>query len=335
MYKILSRLYYKYKTFSYRRISRYLLREDYFYHPQIKTICSHNMNELYEELCHEFEHFGIADNEMLDIFCKNLNDSIDVYKVEDIIFKIKLSPNVNLLDSSTQRAILYYLFNSNNEETMFKILGNSSAYKVYPDNYFVNKVIDAYLADKSYFQAAKVASSLVNKDVKNSITSHISLYACFKYLQNPMELDKTSYVNSTYLSINQPYFLYETSLYDEDMNTLVCRTILNLCRSLDCNIGCSYDLLGNYLLNNEEQLNYVFNSIISSRNVVVYRDIFEIISQFDYKSSLSTRDGILEKIKKHTKTCCGFEDAVFKKLKEVISEQEELDVQRQYQIYQK
>lgn len=147
-----------------------------------------NTTTFYFELDRKFHQHGQVCAVDIDIFANKINDNAHLEELADIVHKLRLTAETtNALDSTSHAVIRHHLDHGNdNIVNLINILDDRLSYGVFLDSYTANLLLDRLLKLKNYRLAAKIASLLMlQEDFENEISRTLSLYACYKYLENP------------------------------------------------------------------------------------------------------------------------------------------------------
>lgn len=159
--------------------------------PVLKPIKS---RPFYYELEKKFQQHGQVCAVDIDIFANTLNDNQQLDELADLVHKLRLTAETsNALDSTSHAVIRHHLdFGNDNIKNLIHILDDRLSYGVFFDTYTANLTLDRLLKLNDYRLAAKVASLLMlQESFDNEITRTLSLYACYKYLENPQPFEET------------------------------------------------------------------------------------------------------------------------------------------------
>lgn len=128
----------------------------------------------------------------VDIYANKLNDNQQLDELADIVHKLRLTAETtNTLDSTPHALIRHHLdFGDEHIDELVRILDDRLSYGVFFDTYTANLTLDRLLKLKNYHLAAKVASlQMIQEDFDNEITRTLSLFACYKYLEDPQPFE--------------------------------------------------------------------------------------------------------------------------------------------------
>lgn len=152
-----------------------------------------NVTTFYYELDRKFHQHGQVCAVDIDIFANKLNDNNHLEELADIVHKLRLTAETtNTLDSTGHAVIRHHLdYGDENITDLIQILDDRLSYGVFLDTYTANLTLDRLLKLKNYRLAAKVASLLMlQEDFENEISRALSLYACYKFLENPVPFEE-------------------------------------------------------------------------------------------------------------------------------------------------
>jgi len=143
---------------------------------------------LYGDIDHSFSHFARANPVDIDIFLNVVEDEDLVWEVEDMLFKLRLSPDTHKMHASTHHALIRFLLKHGKKDTLLRILRQKSAYGIFSDKFCTNIMLDTFIKQKDFLAAARVAvEEMLQEECEEPLTVLLSLYACHMYLRNPQE----------------------------------------------------------------------------------------------------------------------------------------------------
>lgn len=128
----------------------------------------------------------------LDIFVNTISDNTLNSEVSDLVHKMRLTADTsNTLASTSHAVIRHHLdYSDTDMENLIYILDDRLSYGVFLDSFTANLCLDKMIKLKNYRMAAKVASFLMlQENFENPINRALSLYACYKYLEEPQSFD--------------------------------------------------------------------------------------------------------------------------------------------------
>lgn len=248
----------------------------------------------------------------LDILANSMNDKQLLDELCDLVHKLRLTADTQFTLPSTSHAVVrHHLdFGSDAEwSNLIYLLDDRLSYGLFLDSFSANLCLDKMIRAQNYRMAAKVATFLMlQEDFANAINRALSLYACYKYLQDPQSFDdlvkneandeemaaeihaalqekdpkakkvkKRQQKEEIRVRINylrNPYF-------DEHFDVrnslhLVGKTLLAISRHMDDAIGHSIRLLGNCYYEKYADGCQLIESLGGNTNQL-YRDAVEIV----------------------------------------------------------
>lgn len=149
-------------------------------------------DRFYYDLDQKFQQRGKICAIDLDIFVNTLNDNTMLNELSDLIHKMRLTAETsNALASTGHAVIRHHLdFSDTDLENLVYILDDRLSYGIFLDSYTANLCLDKLIKLKNYRMAAKVATFLtLQESFENPINRALSLYACYKYLEDPQSFD--------------------------------------------------------------------------------------------------------------------------------------------------
>lgn len=253
----------------------------------------------YYELDRKFQQHGQVCAVDIDIYANKINDNQQLGDLVDIIHKLRLtSETSNALDSTSHAVIRHHLdFGNDDIVNLIHILDDRLSYGVFLDSYTANLLLDRLIKLKDYRHAAKVATLLMlQENFDNAISRTLSLYACYKYLEDPQPLEEplkpeadeseSSEVNKAEEKTAKPKkkkkaeeirirvkFLrneYFDDHFDlQNSSHLVGKTFLMIGHHLDGSIGNSIKLLGYTLYEKYQEGSKFLESLTNSNDLHV------------------------------------------------------------------
>lgn len=122
----------------------------------------------------------------LDIFANSLTDHTYHDELEDLVHRFRLSAQACTLLPSTHHAVVRYFLAADNKDNLVRILRDRLNYGIFPDYYLSNVLMDAFIKEDSFRNAAVVVSNqMLQEELDNDITKTMGLYSCLKYIINP------------------------------------------------------------------------------------------------------------------------------------------------------
>lgn len=147
----------------------------------------------YYDLDRKFQKGGKICAIDLDIFVHTIKDNTLLNEMSDLVHKMRLTAETSQTLASTSHAVIrHHLDYSDNDlENLIYILDDRLSYGVFLDPFTANLCLDKLIKLKNYRMAAKVATFLMlQESFDNPINRTLSLYACYKYLENPQSFDE-------------------------------------------------------------------------------------------------------------------------------------------------
>lgn len=150
-------------------------------------------DQFYYDLDRKFQQSGKICAVDLDIFVNTIRDNTLLNELSDLVHKMRLSAeSCNALASTAHAVIRHHLdYSDNDMENLIYILDDRLSYGIFLDSFTANLCLDKLIKLQNYRMAAKVSSFLMlQENFENPINRCLSLYACFKYLENPEPFDE-------------------------------------------------------------------------------------------------------------------------------------------------
>nr|CAG4647882.1 EOG090X05Q1 [Moina brachiata] len=142
---------------------------------------------LYGELLKKFQNDGKASAIDVDLFSNLVLNDLHLEDLEDITRKFRRCPNTVHSLPSTGHAVIRTFLEHKNTETLMRMLDDRLNYGLFLDSYLSNLLMDSFLKEENYRDAAKVAIQLMlQEEFDHPITTPLALYSCYTYLKKPM-----------------------------------------------------------------------------------------------------------------------------------------------------
>lgn len=128
----------------------------------------------------------------LDILANRIEDNSLLSELSDLVHKLRLTAETSLtLDSTSHAIIRHHLDHCDTDlENLIYLLDDRLSYGVYLDAFSANLCLDKMIKLKNFRMAAKIATLLMlQESFENPLNRALSLYACYKYLENPETFD--------------------------------------------------------------------------------------------------------------------------------------------------
>lgn len=118
----------------------------------------------------------------IDIYVNKVN-KMNVEEAMELTQKFRTTEKAHEMLDSTSHALIRLL--ENDPEVLLNVLNRRLDYGVFPDTYILNALFDKFIKEKNYMVAARLATlQMLQEDFENPITRYMSLYACYKFLDN-------------------------------------------------------------------------------------------------------------------------------------------------------
>lgn len=306
--------------------------------PILKKI---NVNDMFYELDHQFQHYANASALDIDLFVNAVNDDLNFDELEDVVHKLRLSPEaVNILPSTSHALIRHYV-KFNKTDDLLRVLDDRLNYGIFADDYCTLLLMDTFIKNNNFRDAAKVSTiHMLQEDFKNPLINFMSLYSCHKYLENPVvwnekeevqdeEDDDDEAVKVRVRYIRNPYFDDHFDLVDPDH--LIGKTFQLIGSHMDDSIGRTHQLLGYILHEKYGKAKLYVQKLLSSKDnneilkdglaqavkilddkqqnkgndeniAVQIKELLTILHQFPETNYFKDADGVLQILEKNIKS---------------------------------
>lgn len=149
-----------------------------------------NLETFYYEIEQKYNNKNAASAIDIDIFVNKVTDDNHFDEIADLLNKLRRTAEATNILDSTGHAFTRNLLTYNQIEMLIQVLDNRVEYGVILDDYAVNLALDTLIKAGKMKEAARIATiQLMQEDFTNPITRTLSLYSCFKFLENPEHFD--------------------------------------------------------------------------------------------------------------------------------------------------
>ncbi|XP_050535315.1 uncharacterized protein LOC126902269 [Daktulosphaira vitifoliae] len=277
----------------------------------------------------------------LDIFANALNDSTYLDELDDLTHKFRLSAQSGTLLQSTHHAVIR-LFLKFNKNELIRILKDKLNYGIFPDDYLNNLLMDSFLKENDFRNAAKIASNqMLQEEFNNDIMKSMSLYSCLKYITNPTEWEEVKVTKNEEIQnsddeeetrirvdfIRNPYFDDHFDLNEADH--LIGKTLLALSKNNNSVMKNSIKTIGLAYYNKWNTLSDFLKKIEGP----VYSETVELgLASIDKRKPQNAEElsNLLKKLRLNNRSII---DEAENAVKESVKQNEEKEIQLQKKIY--
>lgn len=315
------------------------------------------VEDMYYELENQFNHFASASALDIDLFANAVVSENNIEEVEDIVHKLRLSPEaVNILESTHHAFIRLFLTFGYTDE-LLRILNDRLNYGIFPDDYCTILMIDKFLRDNNYRDAAKVAVlQMLQEDFSNPIVKYMALYSCLKYLENPSpwnpEVEEVTKTEDDDEEIKVRVSYIRNPFFDDHFDLvsphhLIGKTLVMIGCEMSDDLGRTYQLIGNCLHNKWDCLKTLIETCLNSnKKELVFKDGITLL--YDHLNKLpseekddgnelqATKKEIMEMLNRlETSGLVSREDLLKtteNRLKKVIEEREQHEIEQQSKV---
>lgn len=315
---------------------------------------------MFYELENQFSHFGKASGIDIELFVNAATDDSHLDEIEDVLHKLRLSPEATSLLASTQHAFIRLMLAYNSVDELIRILDDRLNYGIFMDDYCCILLMNKLLKENRYKDAARIATiQMIQEDFSHPIVKYMALFACHKYLSNPVpwapeqpepekanngDEEEEEEIKLRVRFVRNPYFDDHFDL--RKPSHLIGKTFWMIGNEMPDILGRSYTLLG-YTLHEkwDKLINHIKCLFTLTEKPVVYKDsiglvrkILDDISNEKKEDSEFNRcreeiDGLLSKLEKSELISDdNFLRATEDKMKEAINEFEEKTIEQQKKV---
>lgn len=231
----------------------------------------------------------------VDILTNKIDDFQHQDEIVDILSKLRRTEEASKIFDSTQHAVVRNFVDGDNLEFLVSVvLNNRETYGIFLDSYTAPMVLDRLIKEKNYKLGARAATIFaLQEDFSSKIATNMSLYTCYKFLENLdvfddlkppppepiVEGQKKKKKEEIKIRVR---FLKNESFDDhfdlKNTNHLMGKTFLYLADELsDETLANSFKLLGYAMYEKFDQGNKFLEK---SRTSQFYKEIVEKVKQF-------------------------------------------------------
>ncbi|XP_034937151.1 uncharacterized protein [Chelonus insularis] len=286
----------------------------------------------------------------VDIYANTVNHIDSVDETINVLHRFRMTANTSDTFDSTHHAIIRYLLDCNDTETLLHILDDRLNYGIFPDHLCYNLMMDKFIKAQDYVSAAKVATFLMlQEDNDHPICNALAVYSCYKFLENPdawvlpppepeIPDDEKTKIRVFYL--RNPFFDDHFDL--REPKHLVGKTLVFFGKYYkDTPLGRTCMLRG-FILHEkyDEAVKLIDHWIQNSTKEVIFKDTLPLINkELDAIPEEKINDNVKvlqEKIKELEK--CSLKDGsimeeIEMKIKEAVETRTAKDIEHQLSIY--
>nr|CAG4643189.1 EOG090X05Q1 [Ilyocryptus agilis] len=140
---------------------------------------------LYAELVKKFQNEGKASAIDVDLFSNLVVSESHLDELQEITRKFRRCVNTIYTLPSTGHAVIRTYLQYKHVDMLMKMLDDRLNYGLFLDYYLSNLLMDTFLKENNFRDAAKVSIQLMlQEEFDHPITTHLSLYSCYAYLKN-------------------------------------------------------------------------------------------------------------------------------------------------------
>lgn len=316
-----------------------------------------NVNDMFYELDNQFQHFANASALDIDLFVNAVDDDSTFDEVDDVVHKLRLSPEAINILPSTHHALIRLYLKCNKTKDLIRILDDRLNYGIFPDDYCTLLLMDTFIKEGNFKDAAKVSTfCMLQEEIPSPLIKYMSLYSCHKYLENPVpwtateselldEEDDGEEIKVRVKYIRNDYFDDHFDLVDPKM--CIGKTLNFIGASIDDHIGRTYRLIGLILHNKLSQANeYLLRIQSGPTNTVLVKDGLTLaLNILNDKSCDESKSNSLENQINSLKnsldksisesqlvTDRGLLNMVEQELKELVQTNETLEINKQLEV---
>lgn len=190
----------------------------------------------------------------VDIYLNKVTSKDSAVEFENVLNRLRRSRHTAQTLPSTHTATVRYFLGHKLYNTLMKVLQKRLDFGIFPDTYASNQLMDTFLKEGNYRDAAKVAvEMMLQEDTGNTISRILAVYSCHMYLREPKpepwdphlpppEEDDGEEIFVRVPNITNPFFDDHFDL-NEPLQ-LIGKTLMMFCEGTDDLLHRSYYVIG-------------------------------------------------------------------------------------------
>lgn len=318
--------------------------------------------QFYFDLDQQFQQTGKCSAIDIDLFANCLNKAGYHDEIADLLHRQRSTDETTSVLSSTGHALIRYYLDCGNVDELFAILNDRLSYGVFLDSYTANLMLDRFIRAKDFTNATRVGTlMMLQEDLSNPITRSMSLFASWKFLQQPIQSFDTAVgasEESSTTTVAAPPAVAPSKkkreevrvrvgylrnpFYDDhfdltDCNHLVGKTLVMIAAESDESMGPSITLLGLFYRGKYEQAMTVLHK---DGGKYVHKDVIDHI--LSHLEKVVPVDGNADDLKLFTEAINkmsvtavvsdNFEKSICKMVEEAVAENQKNDIDEQIKV---
>lgn len=236
-----------------------------------------NLDNMFYEIDNKYNLTKAISAVDVDLFVNAVNDNSHIDEMEDIVLRLRLSPEATNIFPSTHHAFIRAYLTHGEPNDLIRVLSDRLNYGIFPDCYCYILLLDHFLDKGDFRNAAKVATlQMLQEEFSNDLLKYMSAYSCYKYLSNPTEWeekieesaekDDGEEIKVRVKYIRNPYFDNHFDL--RNPNSLLGKTLLMIGNNIDSSIKNDLILLGSCLLRDWDKALTLVNTALNDKQSV-------------------------------------------------------------------
>ncbi|XP_022191462.2 28S ribosomal protein S27, mitochondrial [Nilaparvata lugens] len=271
-----------------------------------------NGTDLFFDLENQFQKHGKAHGIDIDIFTNIAAEPERSDEIEDLLHKLRLSPEACSLLPSTQHAFIRFLVENDKTDDLLRVLDDRLNYGVFMDNYTCILLLNKFLKENNFKDSARVASfQMLQEDFSHPMVKFMCLYACLKYSESPSPWAEEAKPESEsaedidedeIIKLRVPYIrnYYFDDHFDLRIPShLVGKTLWMIGCELPDAVGYTCQIIGLGMYNKWDRLKSLIEELLES-NQSAHRNCLSILTSTFNNAKQNTPDniGLIEEVEK-------------------------------------
>lgn len=144
-----------------------------------------NTQTLYQEIDLQYSETGTVNAIDADIFINANTKKGFMEDIEDVLLKLRRSPDTVNSFPSTHHSAIRLLLDAGKTEKILQLVSDRLKYGLFPDYFCLNLLMDTFLKEGKFAAAARIGVlQMIQEDWSNQLTNRLSMYSCHMFLRN-------------------------------------------------------------------------------------------------------------------------------------------------------
>ncbi|CAG7837470.1 unnamed protein product [Allacma fusca] len=144
------------------------------------------LDDFFFEMDQQYKSDQLISAVDVDLFANKITTEEYLEELEELAHRLRKSPATHATLPSTGHAIIRALIDLKRTDILLRVLNDRFNYGIFTDNYLSNILMDMFLEEGNFRDAAKIASlHMIEEDFGGPTTTLYALLSCLKYIENP------------------------------------------------------------------------------------------------------------------------------------------------------